>query len=314
MNIYIEKSRLTQFAPIVKFEEHSIFDTYDIQVIDGLIVSNIDLFIVGRHETYNELCQYGKSIKDKIIFTRQNKKSVNIAEINDLISRSGDFKILQHLDVIGSGNFDPSQYQFKPNTKYYVKLEHGARSINTFIVDSGLCSVAVVLAELKQINGKPKEVYKDTILKLSKTPGIQYIKGNTRYEDEEFEYREMHYYAHEALNDIVSEYRIIQSNAGKLFWVFSRERNSDNTGVVDNELAYTKHSRLDENLMEEIQRVAYNLDEFFFGSMDVVVNSEGKAAIVETSNQYGAGDIPNKLKTTILHQTLRSAIKQRASK
>lgn len=308
MNIFIEKSRLTQFAPMIKFNDHNIFTSYDVKIVDGKIVSNIDLFIVGCHETYNALQEFGPEFMKRVVFSRQARKSTNLALINSIIQNSPNMMVnFRPLDIVSPGKDDPSQYTYKAS-KYFVKLEFGARSLNTFIVDNTVTPVAYVLGKLTRICGKDKEIYKATLEELAKLDGVKYIKGNVRHPEEHLEYRDMNYFAHEAVENVKQEFRVIQSGHGDYIKVFARKRNESNDGVLDDESNFTELYPLDAYRLRDLAYIIEKLGEFFHGSIDLILDKEDKYSIVETSNQYGACDIPGNIKNTLLEVTIEQAI------
>ena len=310
MNIFIEKSCMTQFYHLINYKEHRIFNDYDIAVVDGLIETNIDLFIIGNHTTYNKLQEYGTEFMKKVVFSRRTNKSITLAQINSIIAKESLSNFVS-LDVIGSSLHDMAQYPVLCDSKYFVKLELGARSLNMFIVDNHITPVPYVLQTLNNARNSSKESYKTTIDHLNSLVGVQYIEGNTRSDTEIFDSNSMQHFAHQEMRNILKEYRVIQSGHGKFISVFERVRNSENNGVVDNESNYTYETfALPNTILEDLQVIIKGLGEFFHGSIDLVESVEGQYAIVETSNQYGAADLPNRCKANLLSEAIDCAIEQ----
>lgn len=326
INIFIEKSRFTQFHGInnitVKDKygecyDVSIFDKFDIAIVDGQLQTNIDIFFVAHHDTYNKLANYEALLGNKLIYVRQQTKSANIATYNKLIDGTHKFKPTSIYSI--NETEDPSQYCFVDGT-YYVKMEYGARSLNQFIIDSKKVSLPYFMTKLSQQYNEDKNIYAQNISKLVESGNghIKHIKGNEREENEHAKYK-YDYCVHRRFDDIALEARIIQSNYGEKIVFLKRERNKDNDGIVDNEINYVSEVTLEElneygiekDDFDEIKRqlrVAFNKNKFFHGSVDFVMNKKGDWTIVETSNQFGSADVPSNIKYEILSDTIASLI------
>ncbi len=329
INIFIEKSRYTQFQGLnnitVKdmFGEYwdvNIFDKFDIAIVDGKLHTNIDIFFVAHHDTYNKLANYEALLGNKLIYVRQQTKSANIATYNKLLKDSlitGNFVPTSIYSI--NENEDPSQYCFEDGT-YYVKMEYGARSLNQFIVDSTKVSLPYFITKLSQKYNEDKNVYAKSIAELveSSNGNIKHIKGNEREENEHAKYK-YDYCVHRRFDDIALEARVIQSNYGANIVFLKRERNSSNDGIVDNEMYYVEEVTLEQFAELGINEVefdkiksqlsyAFKKNNFFHGSVDFVINKKGQWTIVETSNQFGSADVPKNIKSKILYDTIASLI------
>ena len=324
VNIYIEKSRLTQFHGINKLVVNAngevwtvnIFDSYNIAIVNGKLETNIDIFYVGHHDTYNKLANYQELLGDRLVYVRQQTKSANIATYNKFIEN--DLYIEQEIYDVATEE-DASQYCFKEGV-YYVKPEYGARSINQFIVDSSKCSLAYFVGKLNMIYDEDKDKFAESIKTLVEGAkgAIKHVKGNEREENEHSKYK-MNYCIHRKFEDVALEYRVIQNNYGEEIYFLKRERNESNDGIVDNEINYVREhteSELEKigitnDILKEIKlhlRNAFKANKFFSGSIDLVFNTYGYWTIVETSNQFGSGDIRYELKRKFLENTIVSLI------
>lgn len=327
INMFIEKSRFTQFQGMNKMQFTdkngeswlvNIFDTYDIDIVEGKLVTNIDVFFVAHHNTYNDLLDYKELLGKRLVYVRQQRKSANIATYNHIIEHP---KFIPTKIYNLHKDEDYSQYCFKDGT-YYVKQEYGARSINQFIIDSSKVSLSYFLAKLDISYNEDKNIFAESIKNLveSSKGNIKHIKGNEREENEHAKYK-MDYCVHEKFKDIAFEFRVIQSNYGNNIVFLKRERNSSNDGIVDNEINYVELLDIDElksiyvtnEDYESIRKSlinAFTKNEFFHGSIDLVFNKSGEWTIVETSNQFGSADVPYDIKRNVLRDTIASLVEK----
>lgn len=315
INLYIDKFRLTNFGGIhriivpVDGEEYivNIFDSYNITIQGGQLLSNIDIFYVSHHETYQKLSEFAPLLGKRLIYDKQYKKSANILAYNHIIDDRDYIKT----DIYGcfDNEEDLSEYVF-PEAKYYVKPEYGARSLNQFIVNSKYVSLSYFLMQLSMYNENTVE-NAERIKKLveSAKGQIKHIKGNERYENEHADVKQ-DYCVQKAVENIKIEYRVINVGYGEHLYFFERQRNKANDGIVDNEINYIKvggHSGLSK--MSETLKKAFKKNNFFYGSADIVVTEDDKWTIVETANQYGGADIRTHFKYEIANKVVQLLVK-----
>lgn len=326
VNVFIDKKRLTQFQGINsmvvtnsagKLVKANIFDTYDIRIVNGDLETNIDVFLVGHHDVYHKLANFEHLLGDRLVYVRQHFKSANIASYNKLLKDKMSYIPMRIYSI--SDVDDVSQYCFDEYI-YYVKPEYGARSLNQFIVDNRMISMATFLGKLltNHYDNRDAEAERITEIVNSTSGHVKHIKGCERYENEHAD-TNFTYCAHQMFTDIVLECRVIQSNYGSDIRFFKRERNNSNDGIVDNEIFYTSEITpqdigLTGLTLQEFDIIRNDLSyafeklKFFQGCLDIVFNKNGEYTIVETSNQFGAADIDPSTKYLILKSAITALV------
>lgn len=317
VNLYIDKFRLTNFGGIhrlvvnVEGEKYlvNIFDKYNITIQNGELISNIDIFYVSHHETYQKLSDFAPLLGNRLIYDKQYKKSANILTYNKLLAHDPSY-IQTNVFGCFDSEEDKSEYVV-PYGKYYVKPEYGARSLNQFIVNSKYVSLPYFISQLTDKFDLNVESNAERIKKLvdSAKGSIKHIKGNEQYVNEHANVNQ-EYCIQEAISDVAKEYRVINVGYGEELYFFARNRNDANDGIVDNEINYTKldgHATI--NTMRKHLKDAFKKNHFFYGSADVVITENGKWSIVETANQYGGADIRPEYKYKIAESVVTRLLK-----
>lgn len=311
LNVFIEKKRLTQFHGINQMVvgEYlvNILDSYNIAIRNGKLETNIDIFYIGHHNTYNELSEYKALLGSRLVYVKQQKKSSNIATYNHLISDSRYIK--GNIHGCFNTNEDWSEYIFAPSI-YYVKPEYGARSLNQFIVDSTKVSLGHFIHMLRKHTEDKDDQAKYLAELVAQANGhIKHIKGHERYENEHA-VQNFSFCVHEQIPNLDKEYRVINCNYGKKLYFLERVRNAENDGVLSNEINYVEVRGVPLPDIDVALFMAFNENEFFHGSVDLVTTIDGKWSIIETSNQFGGADIPPNIKMEMVHTVLDGLIKR----
>lgn len=309
LNIFVEKKRFTQFhginQTIVGDYRVNILDGYNLAIRDGKLETNIDIFFVGHHNTNLELSEFQHLLDKRLVYVKQHKKSSMLSALNQVI----DDPNYHPANIHGCFNAqeDWSEYIFEPSI-YYVKPEHGARSLNQFIVDSRKVSLGHFLQQLKTFH-EAKEDQAEYLRQLvAQANGhIKHIKGHERFENEHASLRSS-FCVHERIADIVKEYRVVSVGFGSAQYFLERIRNQSNDGVISNEIEYAVLDTLPCQKIQNALQKAFRKLNIFHGALDVVITASGKWSIIEVSNQFGGGDIPPSTKTAIAQDTLKHLI------
>lgn len=309
INIFVEKKRFTQFHGINQMVVGdtlvNILNDFDISIRKGKLDTNIDIFFVGHHDTYNTLSEFSHLLGNRLIYVKQHKKSSKIASLNAVIDDPTYIK--GFIDGCFTQNEDWSEYIFPPAI-YYVKPEYGARSLNQFIIDSRKVSIGHFLQMIKRFDSD-KDAQANYIANLvAKGNGhIKHIKGHERFENEHASIN-FGYCVHEQIQNVDREYRVINSGFGKSLHFFERVRNEDNDGVISNEIEYVELCAVPNKKICEQLQAAFEKINFFHGSIDLVTTTDGKWSVIETSNQFGGADIPPEHKQDVIAKALHHII------